>query len=364
MTAAPSGSTGRAPGGCTPWGTNAGADEIARILHAAKRVVVVTHAKPDGDAAGSVFALVRTLHAAGVAATAWFVGPAPAWLAEVAGDTAYQVFPPGGPVAARGQAGGDGWDEADAVAVLDTGSWSQLAELKDRVAARSDRAIVIDHHLNGDGDVAARRLISPKAAATAEALAPICGAILGCQTAQLPRGVAEALYLGVGTDTKWLRLSNVTPATLRLAASLIEAGVDHTRLYELIEQQDTAGRWRLLGRALTSLEVHADGRVAVMTLRLSDFAAAGADENDSGGFTDLVQAIRTVQVSAVLTESRQPPGAGPVTKVSLRSKPGPASVDVNAVASRLGGGGHARAAGARMACSLDEAKRRVIEALT
>jgi hypothetical protein len=86
-------------------------------------------------------------------------------------------------------------------------------------------------------------------------------------------------------------------------------GVNHTRLYEMIEQRDVASRWKLLGRALSSLELHDNGRVALMQLSLRDFADCGADRNDTSGFADMVLHIETVRVAAVVSEAETAPGA-------------------------------------------------------
>jgi phosphoesterase RecJ-like protein len=342
------------------WDCNTTPAELAGVLKGAKRVVCLTHSRPDGDAAGSTLAGCRALRHIGIDARACYVGPAPRWLPEMAGDTPYTVVPPGTP--ARATPVGE---EPDVVLVTDTGTWTQLAEFADWLRPLRDRTIVADHHLHGDPDVARWRLVRTTDAASTQVIAPLCAAVLERPANRLPRDVADALYLGLATDTQWFRLSNVSPPTLRLAADLLECGVDHTRLYEMIEQQDTPGRWRLLGRALSSLELHADGAVAFMRLTLDDFAQAGADRNDTGGFADMVQHIGTVRVAVILTESDTRPGEPPTTKVSMRSKPGPDAIDVNALTRALGGGGHARAAGAKMVgVGLDEAKRRVLALLT
>lgn len=338
-----------------PWSSNASAADIARNLRAFSRVAVLTHAKPDGDALGSSFALARALIDQKVHAECWFVGPCPRWLTDVSADVPWREFAPGTPLSNLPGT------LPDAMVVVDTGSWPQLAEAREFLTPLRDRAFLIDHHLRGDPEVADFRLIDTAAASCTQVLAPVCVALLNCVTpARLPENIANALYLGLATDTGWFRFSNVSPSTLRLAADLMEAGVDHTRLYRLIEQQDHAARWQLFGRALRSLAVHNDGRIATMTLSLKDFADTGATPNDTSGFADMVLTIASVELAAVLVESQTPGGI--VTKISLRSKPGDHAVDVNALASRLGGGGHARAAGAKVNASPAQALATLLEA--
>jgi phosphoesterase RecJ-like protein len=190
--------------------------------------------------------------------------------------------------------------------------------------------------------------------------------VLGLKTgAQLPTEVAEPLYLGLATDTGWFRHSNVSPTALRLAAELLEAGVDHAKLYEMVEQRDRVSRLRLMSRALNSLEMHHGDKVAVMTLLLKDFEECRAAATDSAGFSEIPLAAEKVKVSVLITEAFRTEGADnqQITKVSFRAKSGPGGVNVGAVAASLGGGGHIPAAGAKLSCAVPEAKRRVVEAL-
>jgi phosphoesterase RecJ-like protein len=179
----------------------------------------------------------------------------------------------------------------------------------------------------------------------------------------LPRDVATPLFLGLATDTGWFRFSNVRQQTLALAARLIGAGVDHASLYEMIEQQNTAARMRLLARALSSLELHKHASIALMSLTQADFKEAGADSEDTGGFADGPMSVVGVQVVVTLTEMTKPGDPNPLTKASLRSKPGPHAIDVAAVCNKLGGGGHARAAGVKLKLPLASAREVVLKAL-
>lgn len=350
----------------TEWASSTTLDEIAAWLKPKRSVVVVTHGKPDGDALGSSLGLVRALNIAaggsaggfsGVAsrAEAWYAGPMPGWWKAVALDTKTRHIdannhPPSSV-------------EPDAVVIVDTGSWSQLNDYRPWIDQQHDKSVLIDHHLSGNAEISPRRLIETGAAAACEIVAGLCVMLLGVESpADLPPEVAEPLYLGLATDTGWFRHSNVTPAVMRLAADLLETGIDHERLIEIVEFRDRVGRLRLLSRALNSMELHDDDRIAVMSLGEKDFEKAGAMPGDSGGFLDVVKSVETVRVGVLLTELKTPDGV--VTKLSMRSKGGAHFVDVNVIAKSLGGGGHAQAAGARLVgVTLADAKTRVLEAL-
>ena len=341
----------------TRWTGNATLADAAARLRGAGRVVVTTHAKPDGDAVGSVLACVRTLRRAGADATALFLA---LWFER------FDPFVRGTPVvrAPEGDAGAiAALGGPDAVLICDTGSWAQLRDARAWLEPLRERAIVIDHHPTGDEEVAATRVIDPSAAAACEMACDLCVDLLGVASARdLPLEVAEPLYLGIATDTGFFRYSNTTGRTMRLAADLLEAGVDQSFVLRISEQSDRPARLRLIARALASIEFLDDGRVAVMSLSHEDFAQSGADLDDAGGLTDLAQSVESVRAVAVLTELE--PG---VTKVSMRSKPpapGEKDADVSSVARALGGGGHVRAAGVRLEEPLGEARARISAALT
>lgn len=306
-------------------------------------------------------ALVRALNAPGAwsqpnRAEAWYFGPTPPWLSEVVGETPHRVLGADGPPVVEG---------LDAVVVVDTGSWMQLEPVRGWLESHHDKAAVIDHHVQGDAGVAPRRHIDTSAAAACQPVAELCRLLLGASgLSGLPSNVAEASYLGLATDTGWFRHSNVSKAVMATAGELIEAGANPVHLYQVLEQNETPSRLHLLARALASLEVFDHGRIAVMRLTREDFRAAQASPGESGGFVDYGQAIRGVQVTALLTEASPGEyggGPGPITKISLRSKVG---VDVNAVAKAFGGGGHVQAAGARVGLAMDEAARAVVARVT
>lgn len=342
------------------WTSNSDLGAIAQWLRGLKRVVVLTHVKPDGDAVGSSIAATRAINlAAGEeVAVPWYWGPLPDWMQTITRGTKYRV------VDEQNRAEHDSREDPDGVLIVDTGSWTQLHEVREWLLKRTQIAAAIDHHRQGDPDVATKRVVEVKAAAVCEPVAELCRLLLKAPSLnKLPEEVAEPLYLGLATDTGWFRHSNVSPGALRTAAELLEAGVNHSRLFELVEQRDRVSRLKLMGRALASMELHDNDRVAVFTLSLQDFHDCHATSTDSAGFSELALSADKVQVCVLITEAFVHPGDGNITKVSFRSKDGPGSVDVNAVAKRLGGGGHIRAAGAKVSAGVAETKKRVLAAL-
>jgi phosphoesterase RecJ-like protein len=348
----------------TTWTTNSTLEKIAARLRAARKIVVLTHVKPDGDAVGSTTALVRALNkprewSKGPRAEAWYFGPTPPWLADVVGDTPHQLL---------GEKGPPDVDGVDAIAVLDTGSWTQLEAVHQWLGPKRDLTVLIDHHVQGDPEVAAERVIDTTAAAVCQPAAELCRLVLGvADRTKLPPDVAEPLYLGLATDTGWFRHSNVSRAVMVCAGDLLEAGANHVRLFQALEQGESASRLRLLSRALATLELLDQDRLAVMTLTKKDFAESGAQPGESGGFVDFGQSISKVEVTCLLTEATANdygPGVdpkAPLTKISLRSKASGHEIDVNQIAKSLGGGGHVRAAGARTSMSISDTKAAILK---
>lgn len=318
-------------------------------------IVVLTHAKPDGDAFGAVVALAASARALDKPVRACLVPPVAAHLVET----------PGAELTELHESASAELPEAALYVVLDTGAWSQLGPVAQALEPHLDRTLIIDHHLSGNVP-AAHRLIDGQAAATCELLAPLIERLLepvgepgsafdtGDET--LTRIVCEGLFLGIASDTGWFRFSNTRPQTHELAAQLLRYGVDHAAIYRRTEQSERPQKLALLIRALDSLKLVAGGHAAIMSLNLADFDETGAFEEETERLVDLPQQVGTIQVIVLAAESRGDPdnGTTPVTRLSFRSKPGPEAVNVAEVASHFNGGGHARAAGAKIRRPLAE----------
>jgi phosphoesterase RecJ-like protein len=318
--------------------------DIADRLGAAQRLLLTTHAKPDGDALGSIVALGLALRARDKAVELRVLPPRPANLAFL--DHAMPVVLHEGPAARH-------IDEPDLIVVTDTGAWSQLEPLRAFLEPRAERTIVIDHHLHGDM-VGTMQYVDATAAAACQIVADLIDTL----GVTFDHAIAEALFVGIASDTGWFRFSNTRPATHELAARLLAAGVDHAALYARTEQGERPEKLALLNRALDSMELIADGRAAVLTLRLADFKQTGARPDETERLVDVPQIARDVQVVALVVEHD-----GRQTRLSFRSKPTDHAIDVNALARTFDGGGHARAAGAKVDQPIDTVRPRVIDAI-
>ena len=330
--------------------TDAYASMIA-ALSACRKVLVTTHARPDGDALGSTAALVLGLRTKGIAADVLLQPKSPnkyAFVYENAGLT-YRSADPGLP-ADFSLAG------YDAFVAVDTGTWSQLPGLRAHVDALAGKKFVIDHHLTQE-DWADVKLVDTTAGAACEIVAEL----LQQWHIPLTKQIGEALYVGLVSDTGWFQYSNTRPYALRLAAQLLELGVDADALYQRLYNSERPQRVLLQARAMQTLELLADNRVAVMTIARDDLIAVNATTNDTEGLINVPLAVKDVQVSVVLSEPLEPDGPGSeAIRCSFRSK---GRIDVAAFAAQFGGGGHARAAGAKITGTLAATKATIVDRL-
>jgi phosphoesterase RecJ-like protein len=328
-------------------------EQIARRINDARSLLLTTHVKPDGDGVGSALALSRALRArgGGVEPDIYLMGPLESRLRDIVGDTPYQTA-----------GGGPPKGEYDVIMVLDTGAWTQLAPIADWLRQNRERVVGIDHHAKGD-DVAPMRIVDSTAAATTQVLVPVLQA-MGCEITGGPESVAEALFVGLATDTGWFRFPSAGAEALKLAAWLLQCGVDKPRLYQVIEETFRPQRLALQGRALATLEYALDGAVAIMTLRPDDFRETRGNMQDVSELVNTPMAIKTVRVSVLLAQT-----SAKGTKISFRSKPditgveNGATIDMNVLAQRFGGGGHVHAAGAHVDMDADKAKAALLAAL-
>ena len=307
---------------------------------------MTTHVRPDGDALGTVAATILAMRKVGIEAEALLLSHLPRKYAY--------VFEENGIVhhdAERGWPESLALDRFSALVVMDTGTWSQLPGLRDRISNWPVPKLVVDHHLTQE-DWADVKLVVKEAAAAGE----IAAELFDTWGIELDEPIASALFLAIASDTGWFQFSNTRPYTLRLAARLIEHGVNTDQMYQHLYQNERAERVRLQTRVQDSLELLQDGRLAVMRVARQDFAASNANVGDTENLINIPLQIRTVQVSLLFVEAPEPG----LIRVSLRSK---GEVDVARFAEQFGGGGHARAAGLKGDGSLAEVHDRVVAAM-
>jgi phosphoesterase RecJ-like protein len=305
-------------------------DETLAALRDGERFALVTHQSPDGDALGSLVALQGVLRALGKD-TLMFIRrdefPLPYEYAFFEFDGLISDIPED--VAKR------------TIVFLDCGNFDRNAvEIGDAVIVN------IDHH-HDNTRFGTINHVDAGASSTAE----IVWDLMQGLDVELTPAIAEALYVGLVTDTGRFMYENTGPRSHVMAADLIAAGVDvhetYRRLYEGVPEPKLA----LLTRALTAVERYDGGRLTLARLGREDFAQTGAEESYTEGIIDHLRSVQGTKVAALARELTADDQRG-CSKVSLRATDG--AVDVSLIARAQGGGGHRQAAGFATTMDRDE----------
>ena len=193
-----------------------------------------------------------------------------------------------------------------------------------------------DHH-HDNTRFAEINLIVPDASSTGE----IVSDVLRELDVELTTKIAECLYVALVEDTGRFQYTNTTPKALRLAAELLEAGVDVHRVFQEIYESVEFAKLKLLARALERAQVYEGGRLVISHLLRSDFNELGVGEEYAEGIIDYLRAVDGAEMAAIIREPPEPPDAA--RRISMRSSSD--EVDVSAIARKRGGGGHRQAAG-------------------
>ncbi|HJB58208.1 MAG TPA: bifunctional oligoribonuclease/PAP phosphatase NrnA [Candidatus Faecalibacterium faecipullorum] len=303
--------------------------QAAARLKEAGSVLILCHKNPDGDTLGCASALYHALASLGRTAAVLCADPIPPRFGYLR------------PRLYRGD-----FEPALTVAV-DVASLQLLGAVAQTTAGPRRVDLCIDHHAGNSG-YAQYSLVDPDAAAAAELLCDVIEAM----GVQLTPQIAACLYTGLATDTGCFRFANTTAQTHRAAARLIEAGARVDELNTILFATKSRGQMEAERVARSHLEYHLDGRCALLWLTREEIAASGADPADLDELTSLPAGIEGVR--AGLTFRQQPGGSW---RVSIRTAQG---VDACAIARRLGGGGHLRAAGCELQGALDNVKAAVL----
>jgi bifunctional oligoribonuclease and PAP phosphatase NrnA len=319
----------------------AAARAFASAFVPGRRVCLTTHVNPDGDGLGSEAGLAHLLIAHGVDVVITNPTPTPPRFSFLFDDL---------PGIDRTSEAIKELRRADLITVLDISDLGRLGMLSDTVRDRGVPAACIDHHVSAGVLPDGPRYIDAGAAATGELVFEIAHA----NGWQVSPEAARGLYVAIVTDTGGFRFSNTRPRSLRIAAELLEAGVDVEEIYLEVYARAPEGRPRLLADALQTLVVEPEWGLAWVTVPPGAIEKYGVSSDDLDGVVEHPRSIEGIRMALLFREMSQ----GRV-KVSLRSV---GNVDVAAFANRFGGGGHTKAAGIALSGSLPEVQATVLAA--
>jgi bifunctional oligoribonuclease and PAP phosphatase NrnA len=311
-------------------------EAVVALVGAGRRFMVTGHARPDGDALGSMLATAHGLRALGKEVVIYDRDPAPERLRFLPGALEVSTTPPVEP--------------CDATFVHDCGDLRLLGE-KFPPASVTGKIVVLDHHQHQRpfGDVVVRDV-------SAAAVGVIVARVLRALGVPLSQPIAECLWCSLVSDTGWFRYASTDLETMELATACVAAGAQPWAFARKAEEEWPVARVRLLALVLATLETVGERpyRAALLTLTEEMLGQAGASPELTDGFVNYARGLEGVEVGVMLTVARTS------IRVSLRSKGG---IDVGAVAEQFDGGGHRAAAGCAIALPLEDAKRRLLDAI-
>lgn len=292
--------------------------------------LILTHAHPDGDTLGCAFALCEALLSFGKKAAVRCSDPIPSKYGYMG-------------------ATGEGDVDFKKVIAVDVADTKLLG--KDFEKSYGDRIdLCIDHH-GSNRLYADKTLLDPTAAAACE----IILAVIRELGVNVTKTIANNIFTGLSTDSGCFRYSNVTPRTLRMAADMIEAGAEHTKINTAMFETKTRTYVALERLALESMKMYLDERCAFITITQDMFKESGSDESEVDAIAAIPRQIEGVLVGVTMREK-----ADGTFKVSMRSHEG---VDVSAICAMLGGGGHPRAAGCTVSGNAQTARNTVVSSI-
>lgn len=312
-------------------------DRFATFLDQHARILLTTHENPDGDGVGAMLGLARYLKGIGKEVRIVVYPHVPDNLAWLDTEGWIEAYAPEG-AHAEIAAWPGAW------IMVDASEPKRLGKLHGAFEATQAVKATLDHHIKDAPQGYDVEFTDATATASGELVYDLA---VPRMSLPLPAAMADALYVSLVSDTGNFRHSNTTAKVLRMAAQLVEQGVEPARIYQGLYHQDRPERYKLMGRALEGLRVSAGGRFGLLAISKADIAAAGAEYDDLDGFVDLPLKLKGVEVAGLMYENREG-----LIKVSLRSRE---RVNVNAVCRRHGGGGHRLASGCKVEGSLVEA---------
>lgn len=310
---------------------------VAALLEG-RRFLVTCHRRPDADALGSALGWAAMVRALGKEAVVYSEDGVPPALTFLHGSE-------------RVVESLDSEARFDATFVMDAAARALVPTLPP--ATRSGPVVVVDHHAAHDdfGDIVVREL---DACATAEVVLRLWSEL---SPGPVPPEAAQPIYAAIVADTGGFRYPGTSSHTLRIGATLLDAGVDPWSVASHLFERWPRERMALLGEVLASLRLELDAKVALVCVDRDVFARTRATDEMLEGMVNFGRMLEDVEVAVLLWVPRSSSPEAPETKVSLRSN---GRVDVARIATALGGGGHRTAAGASVPKPIAAARDEVL----
>lgn len=322
--------------------------QLVKLLRTGERkILIITHRNPDGDAIGSSLGLIHLLHKLGHKADIMVPNRFPAFLSWMNGAGKIIIFNQQTDKAVRLLT------EAEIIFALDFNDLSRVREFEEHISGGTSFKVLIDHHPD-PGSFADLTYSDTSASSTAELIYNfIQHAGFGDL---LDKQAATCIYAGIVTDTGCFSFNSSRPGTFRVVAHLLESGIDKDAIYDKLYDNFSVDRMRLMGYCLDQkMKLLPEYKTAYISLSQEEMKRYKFKIGDSEGFVNLPLSIRDIKFSVLFTEHKD------VVKLSLRSK---GNFAVNTIANEFfSGGGHKNAAGGESLETLEKTIEKFISLL-
>lgn len=305
--------------------------QICDAIHARRRLLITSHARPDGDSIGSQLAAAYALRDLGKVVTIVNADRAPQPIMQ---------FPGVGSITIADRVEG----EYDAAIIMECGDLARTG------VAGLDRSLVIniDHHPGNTG-YGQINWFDPAAAACGEMVFDLVEALGVPLTVE----IATHIYLAILTDTGSFHYSSISTRTFDICRATLEAGVDPVAVARNVYDSNNMGRLKLFGAVLSAMQLDPTGRIAIVYLDHEMARAAGGTYDDTEGLINLPLTVKEIQAVVFFKQME-----GEEYRVSMRSK---GEIDIGAVAKEFSGGGHKNAAGCTVKGGIDALQKMFVE---
>lgn len=300
---------------------------------------VTSHFRPDGDAIGSTLALGLALQSLGKKVYMWSEDGVPERYAFLEGTELIQPLPAQVP------------SDLEMLICVDSGDWKRLGDGTQTLFTGFPLIVNIDHHGSNTryGHI---NIIEPETAACAFVLFNL----LKEWGVPLSSAIANALYVGISTDTGSFQYGSTTPAVMHAAGELLAAGVNVAEVNRRVYQEVPYTGLLMQREVLNHMVVECEGRLAHYSMPAGRKAELGVTLEDCKDLVDVVRVLQGVKAAVIFEDLED----GRI-RVSLRSKD--PALNVAEIAALHGGGGHAMASGIRMRGALEVCREQVLETI-
>lgn len=322
--------------------------EFKEYISNPKKMVILTHFKPDADALGSSLGLAKYLKKKGHTVKVITPSDYPDFISWMPGNKEVLIFQKDRPEKADQLI-----KEADMVFCLDFSSLNRINELGEMVRYSNAKKVLIDHHLEPER-FAEFEQWDGSAASTAELVYELIND-LGDENL-IDNNMADCLYAGIMTDTGSFRHSNTTYKVFQTASALVRLGADPYQVSKLIYDTNTIERLRLMGFVLSEkLQVLPEYRTAYIVLTAEELKRFGSQTGDTEGLVNYGLSVKGIRLSVLISDRKEN------IKLSLRSL---GNFSVNEMArTHFEGGGHRNAAGGQTVLTLDQTVKKFLDLL-